>query len=293
MTHFGLFVGLTTLDMIYRVEAPPTANQKIVASDTLLAAGGPATNGAIAFQHFGNRAMILSAVGCHPLSQMIHADVQAWDGAIADLDPQNPSPPPISSILVTETTGDRAVVSMNAVRRQAPVESIPEELTELIRTQTIAIVLIDGHQMAVGRAIALLANEACIPVVIDGGSWKPGFEAVLPLANVVIASANFHPPGCETPEEAIAYLQSLRIPHIAVSRGAEPILFQMGTQTGEIPIPACSVVDTLGAGDILHGAFCHFYLKNTFPEALKRAAAIASRSCQFFGTRGWMRGGDG
>jgi sugar/nucleoside kinase (ribokinase family) len=41
-----LFVGLTTLDIIYLAAAPPQANQKVVASDRLISAGGPATNAA-------------------------------------------------------------------------------------------------------------------------------------------------------------------------------------------------------------------------------------------------------
>jgi sugar/nucleoside kinase (ribokinase family) len=47
---------------------------------------------------------------------------------------------------------------------------------------------------------------------------------------------------------------------------------------------------TLGAGDIFHGAFCHRYVVNGFGfrDALEFASAIASRSCQYFGTRAWM-----
>lgn len=288
MTRLGLFVGLTTLDILYRVDAPPTANQKIVASDTLLAAGGPATNAAIAFQHLGNQAIVLSAVGSHPLRQLIQTDLDHWKVAIADLQPNDPAPPPTSSILVTEATGDRAVVSMNAVGRQASVEAIPATIQDQMRAGDVDIVLIDGHQMAVGQAIATLAREYGIPVVIDAGSWKPGFEQVLALGNVIIASANFYPPGCTTHAAVFSYLQSLRISQIAISRGAEAIQFRTADQAGQIVIPACEVVDTLGAGDILHGAFCHFYPTFSFPEALEKAAAIASHSCQVFGTRQWM-----
>ncbi|NET50891.1 MAG: sugar kinase, partial [Merismopedia sp. SIO2A8] len=46
--------------------------------------------------------------------------------------------------------------------------------------------------------------------------------------------------------------------------------------------------DTLGAGDIFHGAFCHYILQQNFTESLVAAAEIASNSCKFFGTRRWM-----
>jgi sugar/nucleoside kinase (ribokinase family) len=47
-------------------------------------------------------------------------------------------------------------------------------------------------------------------------------------------------------------------------------------------------VDTLGAGDIFHGAFCHYILQNDFPVSLERAAEIASLSCTSLGTRAWI-----
>ena len=49
----GLFVGLTTLDLIYHADHPPQANQKVVAKDMMFAAGGPATNAAVAFAALG------------------------------------------------------------------------------------------------------------------------------------------------------------------------------------------------------------------------------------------------
>jgi sugar/nucleoside kinase (ribokinase family) len=48
-------------------------------------------------------------------------------------------------------------------------------------------------------------------------------------------------------------------------------------------------VDTLGAGDILHGAFCYYSsLGQVFQEALTNAVRVASESCRFRGTREWM-----
>jgi hypothetical protein len=41
----GLFVGMTTLDLIYLAPQLPRSDEKIVAIDSSTAAGGPATNG--------------------------------------------------------------------------------------------------------------------------------------------------------------------------------------------------------------------------------------------------------
>jgi sugar/nucleoside kinase (ribokinase family) len=64
-----------------------------------------------------------------------------------------------------------------------------------------------------------------------------------------------------------------------------------------VDVPAVHVVDTLGAGDVLHGALTHalagqgVLTPEGFTEALRAAATVASRACASFGTRAWMEGG--
>lgn len=279
----GVFVGLVTLDLIYRVEHLPGTNQKLVASDYGVFAGGPATNAAVAFSYLNHQAMVMGGLGAHPVTHLIRADLQQYGVTMVDLTPKRTEPPPVSSILVTEATGERAVVSINAVKTQVMADQIPAKCL-----QDVAIVLIDGHQMAVGEAIAEQAKAQLIPIVIDGGSWKPGFDRVLPYADYVICSANFRPPDCESDRAVIEYLKSLSISHIAITHGEHPIHYWSNGQTGSIAVPPVKAVDTLGAGDIFHGAFCHAILQQGFVEALMEASRIASCSCQFFGTRQWM-----
>ncbi|ARV58654.1 ribokinase [Nostocales cyanobacterium HT-58-2] len=283
MEKHGLFVGLVTLDLIYLAESPPRNNQKIVAADYTVTAGGPATNAAVTFRHLGNQATVLGIVGSHPMTQLIKSDLANYKIGITDLDPTTQNTPPVSSIIVTQSTGERAVVSINAVKTQATSQSIPPEIL-----QDTDIVLIDGHQMAIGSEIAQMAKAKNVPVIIDGGSWKLGFEKVLPFVDYAICSANFHPPGCQTEDEIFDYLTGVGISHIAITHGEKPIRYLQHGKVGVIDVPTVQAVDTLGAGDIFHGAFCHYILRESFTTALEEAAHIASVSCQFFGTRRWM-----
>lgn len=298
MTHRGLFVGLTTLDLMYGVAGLPHANEKQVATDLAIAAGGPATNAAVAFRHLGNQAVLLSAVGQHPLVELVRSDLGAHQVELRDLASARTEPPPLSSILVTQSTGDRAVVSRNAVDLQVSAEQFGAIGLASIHLETMDIILVDGHQMAVSVAIAQRARQCNIPVVLDGGSWKPGLEALLPWIDYVICSANFLPPGCTTMSEVVPYLmQSLegagrsgsRSPCLAITHGGQPIEYVQSGQFGKVSVPVIQPVDTLGAGDIFHGAFCHAILQTSFVDALQQAAAIAALSCQSFGTREWLQ----
>ncbi|MEH2265731.1 MAG: sugar kinase [Nostoc sp.] len=279
----GLFVGLVTLDLIYLADSAPKNNQKIVATDYTVAAGGPATNAAVTFSYLGNQATVLGVVGSHPMTQLIRGDLANYQVAIADLEPTTDLAPPVSSIIVTQATGERAVVSINAVKTPAREASIPPDILS-----NVNIVLIDGHQMAVSCSIAQMAKAKNIPVVIDGGSWKAGFEEILPFVDYAICSANFYPPNCQTGEDVFAYLDEFNPPHIAITHGPKPIEYLSCTKTGIVDVPQIQAVDTLGAGDIFHGAFCHYILRESFTDTLALAANIAADSCKLFGTRRWM-----
>ena len=272
---------MVTLDLIYLVEQMPDCNQKIAALSSTIAAGGPATNAAVAFSHLGNDVTLLGAVGAHPVNHLILADLQQYGVTIADLTPSRTDSPPVSSIIVTESTGDRAVVAMNAIKS-------PIEASSSVSLESIDVVLIDGHQIEVSVPIAQRARQRGIPVVIDGGSWKLGFEQVLPWVDYAICSANFYPPDCRTSEQVLSYLANWGISQIAITRGEGVIEVLSQGVRGAIAVPKVQVIDTLGAGDIFHGAFCHFILQSDFFSALTEAAKVAAYSCQFFGTREWI-----
>ncbi len=298
--NHGLFVGVTTLDCIYQADHPPSANEKVTATKSLMVAGGPATNAAVAFAQLNssNRATLASVIGSHPLTGMITEDLLEQGIALADLDVQRLAPPPVSSIVVSAATGERAVVS-----RSAEDAKIAAGVFSADSLDKVDIVLVDGHQMAVGVEVAQWAKAKQIPIVVDAGSWKPGFETVLALADAVVASANFFPPGCMTAAEVMAWVRSLHTktaspnrdsleadgPQIAITQGAAPILYQAGETISELEVPQIRAVDTLGAGDIFHGAFCHFYLTHPFEETLLKASRTASMACQYWGTRDWTK----
>ncbi|NER36943.1 MAG: sugar kinase [Oscillatoria sp. SIO1A7] len=280
----GLFVGLVTLDLVYLAPSVPENNEKLVAADYAIASGGPATNAAVTFAHLGNQATVLGAVGRHPITQLLRADLESCGVTIFDLDPNRTEPPPVSSIIVTQNTGDRAVISINATKSQIAADKIPPELWE-----TVDIVLIDGHQMAASEKIARLARDKNIPAIVDGGSWKPGFEKVLSFVDCAICSANFFPPNCQNSEDVFAYLSELGIANIAITHGEKPIEYFRQGQRGTVAVPQIEPLDTLGAGDIFHGAFCFHILQQDFTTALAEAARVAAYACQFFGSRRWMQ----
>ncbi|MEU5097977.1 PfkB family carbohydrate kinase [Streptomyces sp. NPDC020996] len=287
----GLFVGLCTLDVIQLVDRPPGPDEKVTAREQVVAAGGPAANAAAVFSHLGGTAALLTAIGRHPLGVAAATDLARLGVRVTDLAADSPGPPAVSSILVTASSGERAVASTNAARhRLLP----PDGLDELVAG--CDIVESDGHHPRLALAAARAARAAGRPVLYDGGSWKDGTDRLLPLTDVAVCSADFHPPGTGSPTQVLEFLRAHGVTWSAVSRGGRSIVWAGPEGGGTVDVPAVRVADTLGAGDVLHGALAHRLAAQgplttrVFVTALREAAALASQACAMFGTRAWMLG---
>jgi sugar/nucleoside kinase (ribokinase family) len=232
----------------------------------------------------GGKAALVTAVGRNALAAVVHEELEKHKVQLVDLNPEFEGVPVLSSVWV-DRHGNRNVVSANATRVTIPAARVDASLCKEART-----VLVDGHFMEACQAWASAAHSRGTPVVLDGGSWKEGTEELLKSVQTAICSADFLPPGCNSRDEVIEFLKSRGVANIAITNGAEPVQFVSGQSSGTIGVPVVEVVDTMGAGDIFHGAYCFFASTGRgFIEALAEATKVASESCRYAGTREWMK----
>lgn len=285
----ALFAGLTTLDVIQQVEAVPSPNQKVAALDFAIAAGGPATNAAVAFSHLGGSATLHTRLPEHPLSDLIRADLAACGVQMADAG-SGPGAPVTASILVTRGTGERAVVSPSASAAREDLDDVPAPSLD-----GVDVVLVDGYHPQIAIPLARAGRASAVPVIMDAGSRKPHTEAVARECDLVIASADVTAPdGSGAPEDVFAWLASLGVERAVITRGERPVLWRVPGRGGEVPVAPVDVVDTLGAGDFFHGALAWRIASLGRDDArladdiawASQAVAPALRS---FGTRAWLR----
>ncbi|MFP5206827.1 MAG: PfkB family carbohydrate kinase [Acidobacteriota bacterium] len=279
----GVFVGLSTIDLLYEVDDFPTPDAKVAARSQAAYAGGPATNAAIAFRHLGGEATLVTAIGRHPLAALIRDELHTYGVELADLSPDQAEVPAVSAVAVNPA-GQRNVISPNA--GQVREESVQVDSALL---SSASVLLVDGHRMNACLAWAHAARQQGVAVVFDGGSWKPGTELLLPCVDTAICSSDFHPPGGSGSEHVLDFLRERGVCEMAITAGPNPIRFVSGQESGWIPVPWVPAVDTMGAGDILHGAYAYYAASGlSFVDALTRAASVASHSCRSRGTRAWM-----
>lgn len=193
--------------------------------------------------------------------------------------------PPAFASAIVSPGGDRLAVSTGAFHLPQP-ESVGGMLDKLRPD----VVLTDGYIATLALDAVRKARDLGIPVVIDGGSWRDYFDDLLPHCDIAICSEDFAPPGVAGTHAILGYLAERGIAYRAVTRGERPIVYESPQGSGIVPVETINAVDTLGAGDVLHGAFAYEWGRGErgFAAALAAASRTATLSCRYFGTRSWI-----
>lgn len=277
----GLFFGLLTIDLHFFADHFPEENTKTKVKKFDSYIGGPATNAAITFQHLGGNAQLITAIGQNSYSSMVHDRLSYYKTNVFDLKEREKTDPIFASILTNEKSGSRTIFTYHP-----PAAPTAPDMGKLNHAD---IALFDGFYIESAIKKAKECRAKGIPTVLDGGSWKNGTEQLLKYIDVAICSEDFMPPGVIHLEDVTAYLLKKGVKKAAITRGEKSIIVNEGQVNLLIEIPKANVIDTLGAGDIFHGAFCYFYVQNQdFIASLQKASEVAALSCQFRGPRTWM-----
>ncbi len=264
-----LLAGLCTVDVVQRVEELPAPGEKVQSLQVDVAAGGPATNAAVTVAALGAEATLLTVLGAHPLAALARADLETHGVRVVDLDPGRTEPPPVSAAAVRDRDGERTVVSRNAAGSEATWTG----------TVDADVVLVDGHHPNLALPVARAAGD--VPVVLDAGSWKPVLDDLLPLVDVAACSAHFTAPGPGLHERGV--------PTVITTAGPRPVRWSTADGgSGEVPVPAVEARDTLGAGDVWHGALAVAVGREPrVTDWIRFANEVAAERVRHVGPRSW------
>ncbi|WP_314974962.1 PfkB family carbohydrate kinase [Actinomyces bouchesdurhonensis] len=289
----ALFAGLTTLDVVHRLDHTPDPGLKVTSTDFTMAAGGPATNAAVTYAALSAAArtppdqagagcsgrapasdapILATALGEGPVSAFLAADLASAGVRVLDATVPASSEaatasflrePAVSSII--EHPSGRMVASTNA-RLEADPARIAAELPE-----RVGVVLIDGHNPALAQAaltlgvpevddedpFALLEARPPHLRVLDGGSWKDWLTPLLGLVDVAVVSEDFAPPllARADGEQVAGFLRGFGITRVVRTRGERPVQYWWDGESGAVPVREVPDASTMGAGDAFHGAF--------------------------------------
>ena len=269
-----LCAGLACIDVVFDTETAVAPGAKHRARQTRLIPGGGALNAALAVAGLGAQAGLVAPVGRDDFSDALRAAL-ATAGVGADHLAVVAEAPTSRSAVLVDPDGERTIVNHRDPRL---MDAAPPDLT----TAAFDVALADTRWPAGAATLARAAAAQGRSLVIDAEAPVLLAEEALRLASHVAFSvqglADFA--GVADPQAGLR-IAAERLPNawLCVTRGAAPVLSLAHGSFAETPAFAVATVDTLGAGDVWHGAFA-LALGERRPEAdaLRLANAAAALS---------------
>ena len=278
-----LCIGMPVRDLTFRVPGLPARGSKEHASHFEEICGGNALNAAIGIVRLGGRASICGPMGDsretssrYIFEQMAHEGIDTnhivhMHGLVT----------PISNIMI-DPTGERTIVTFRDPElwrvRLPDADRLLEDCDAILTESRCAAFCTD---------LCAEARRRGIPVVVDVDHAISLREGLLTASSHLVFSSE---PLQETAHvkddgEALKKIAKLTPSFLAGTRGAQgTIWLDENHDLRQTPAFPVHTVDTLGAGDVFHGAFTLAITENQdLRSALRFASAAAALKCTRFG----------
>jgi sulfofructose kinase len=278
-----LCIGMPVRDLTFRIQELPERGFKVNASHFEEICGGNALNAAIGIVRLGGRASICGPMGhARETSSRYIFDKLAHEGIDTKHIVRMPGlVTPISSIMI-DPSGERTIVTF----RDPELWKVHlPDADELLKD--CSAILTENRCAEFCTDLCVEARRRGIPVVVDVDRTMSMREGLLTASSHLVFSSEAlqSTAGVDNDAEALKKIAKLTPSFLAGTRGA------LGTQwldeqhnLRQTPAFPVHTVDTLGAGDVFHGAFALAITeKQDIPSALRFASAAAALKCTRFG----------
>lgn len=281
-------VGLNATDTLLVLPHFPAYAGKAPFLEETVSPGGQVASALVTCARLGLRVKYIGTVGDDERGRIQIESLRAAGVNIEHLQVRRNCASQCGYILIDRSTGERTVLWRRPEGlRLDPADIHPEMIT------CGRLLHIDGHDTPAVEKAARIARQAGIPVTVDVDTIYHGFDRVLPHVDYLIASSEF-PVQWTNERDPFKALETIQEeygmqvaamtlgPHGALARAHGRFLYS--------PAFVVNCVDTTGAGDVFHGAFCYAVL-NQMPleEALDFSNAMAALNCMALGARGGIR----
>ena len=274
-----LCIGIPVRDLTFRVQDVPERGSKASASHLDEICGGNALNAAIAIARPGGRAALVGPMGdAKETSSAFILARMAQEGIDTSQIVRMPGlATPVSAIMI-DATGERTLV----IYRDPALWTVKLPDADELLADCQAI-LAESRCAAFCTDLCAEARRGGIPVIV-------GVDRAMSLTDGLLTAASHLLFASEQVQEtagvaddgaALRTLARLTPAFLAATRGPRGAIWL--NETGaleETPAFPVHAVDTLGAGDVFHGAFTLRLAEGrNAREALRFAAAAAALKC--------------
>jgi sulfofructose kinase len=277
-----LCIGMPVRDLTFRIQELPGRGLKVNASHFDEIAGGNALNAAIGIVRLGGRASICGPMGdSRETSARYIFEKLAHEGIETKHIVHMPGlVTPISNIMI-DPSGERTIVTF----RDPELWKVHLPDTDTLLRDCDAI-LTENRCAEFCTDLCAEARKRGIPVIVDVDRAMSQREGLLTASSHLIFSSEALQATAGVSDDAAALQKMAKLTRsfLAGTRGPRGTIWLDEGRLRETPAFPVHTVDTLGAGDIFHGAFALAITeKQDVPSALRFASAAAALKCTRFG----------
>lgn len=290
MSQFDIVgVGLNATDTLLIVPKFPAYAGKEPFTEEILSPGGQVASAMVACAKLGMRVKYIGTCGDDERGR-IQMDSLSGTGINLDhVQVRKGCANQSAYIIIDHSTGERTVLW----RRSDGLRLDPSEITPDMITGS-RMLHIDGHDTPAVAKAASIAHANGIPVTVDVDTIYHGFDKVLPNVDYLVASSEF-PVGWTNERDPFKALEMIQEEYgmrcAAMTLGAHGSLARIDGKFVYSPAFVVNCVDTTGAGDVFHGAFCYAVLQGmAMSDVLNFSNALAALNCTAIGARGGIKG---
>ena len=278
-------VGLNATDTLLLVSRFPAYAGKEPFDEEMLSPGGQVASAMVACAKLGLRTKYVGTVGDDERGRIQLESLLNSGINLDHVQVRSNTPNQTAYIVIDRSTGERTVFW----RRPEELRLDPAEITEEMIVNA-RLLHIDGHDTPAVERAARIARTHGIPVTVDVDTIYHGFDRVLPYVDYLITSSEFPSryTGENDPFKALAMIQQEYGMKLAgMTLGAQGCLARVDGKFHYSPAYVVHCVDTTGAGDVFHGAFCYAVVRGLpLMDALDFSNAMAAMNCTAIGARG-------
>ena len=280
-----LGIGLNATDTLILVKEFPAYAGKVPFDRELVSPGGQVATAVVACARLGLRTKYVGTIGDDVRGSIQRESLEELDIDTSSLIVRENCPNQTAYIIIDGRTGERTVLwQRDAGLRLSPADLREEDI------RNARLLHIDGYDVEAATYAAELAHSYGVPVSLDVDTVYPGFDSVLRHVDYLIAGSSWPAKwtGFSDPFDALSALRreyGCQVTAMTLgSLGSLALSEDRWHYSAAFEVPC---LDTTGAGDVFHGAFCCAMLEGMELEsALAFSNAAAALNCTAIGARG-------
>lgn len=262
-----LVVGSAVLDFVYEMENHPTTPEKFKADNMAVVGGGCAANAAVAIARLGGEAQLLARFGNDYVCDIVKQDLSSEGVDLSLIDVSN-GRSAMSSVYV-DARGERQIMAF----RGSDLSDTPAAM------ETRAGVVLADTRWPEAARMAFASTTG--PTVLDGEAPVPS-DLAMAASHVIFSEQGLLDfTKLQDVTEALLAVSGVLQGWVAVTCGEKGVIWIEDNTIRHMPSFRVVVRDTLGAGDVWHGAFALMLAEGQSEEhAMRVACAAAALKCE-------------